>query len=72
MQTTNTTQAERAQEIQRIRRTLNTTSNARVLNALGHPGYSDRYAGQILNAWVSATGRDGEGITLHQAAGYAA
>jgi hypothetical protein len=72
MQTTNTTQTERAQEIQRIRRTLNTTSDARVLNALGHPGYSDKYAGQILNAWAYATGLDGEPITLHQAAGYGA
>lgn len=44
-----------AQEVARIRAKFPRWSAAKVLSAIGHPGYSAKYAGQVLDA-IQRTG----------------
>lgn len=55
-----TTTTSRKAEVQRIKTVLNTQSAAKVLKALGHPGYGENYAARCLDAWEAL-----EGNSLH-------
>jgi len=47
---------DRLQYIHDAKSRLDTTSDSRVLGALGHPGYSDRFAWTVLDAWHNGSG----------------
>lgn len=49
------TQMPRQQVVQIVKR-LQTTSAARVLSALGHPGYSEAWAARVLLDWIEMGG----------------
>lgn len=55
------TTAGRTSEVVRIMHKLNTTNSARVLEALGHPGYGKAFAGKALVIWQA-----NPGMSLHQ------
>jgi len=61
MQELNTT-AQRATEVARIAKALKTRSHARVLSALGHPGYSEEFARQAISSWVRQPGLSMHGV----------
>lgn len=59
------TSATRRIEIRRIKDRLDTDSSSRVLDAMGHPGYSDAVAKAALARWTANPAR-----SLHAALGY--
>lgn len=48
-----TTKTAKLHEVVRIRVKLDTNSDARVLSALGHPGYGEEYSSKVLDWWLN-------------------
>ncbi len=55
---------ERTMEITRIGEKLGTYNPTRILEAMGHPGFGQKFAGDVLTAWVAHPA-----LTLHKLTG---